>query len=214
MSYTCRGGKVLNNAVVHETQVGEGDGDDLWHSPASREQVLNVLSNFHPTAQKIVNMANEDGIVVHHLFKRPALPSFTRGRTVVVGDAAHVMLPSHAAAGGIAIESAATLEVLFRDVHGKDMETVRERMELFDQLRVPRCNLTMFASNAGPRWLDVPGVEQDIRRFYKGPLPPRGALPWSTPFRKLLFHHNEFDAAEKALASFEDGNGTLGRVRN
>ncbi|KAK3337668.1 hypothetical protein B0T19DRAFT_413267 [Cercophora scortea] len=199
VNYTCRGGTVLNNAVVHETQAGEGE-DDLWHSSVSKEQVLAMLADFHPTTKKIVNMATEDGIKVHHLFKRPPLSSFVRGRALVVGDAAHVMMPTHAAGGAIAIESAASLEVLFAGVHGKDAATVAQRMQLFDQLRVPRCNLTMLASNAGPLWLNVPGVEEEIRRFYHGPLPPAGCLPWSKEFRELLFHHDEYGAAEQALA--------------
>lgn len=202
VSYKCRGGKILNNAVVHDTQAGEGE-EDLWHSSVTKEQVLKHLDSFHPTLKKIVNMASEDGIRAHHLFKRPALESFVRGRALVVGDAAHVMMPTHAAGGAVAIESAAALEVLFRGVSGDDEVTIKRRLELFDKLRVPRCNLTMLASNAGPEWLEVPGVEQEIRRFYDGPLPPAGTLPWTKPFREFLFHHNAYRAAEETLA--DDG---------
>ncbi|KAI1495612.1 FAD/NAD(P)-binding domain-containing protein [Biscogniauxia marginata] len=198
VSYTCRGGRVLNNAIMHDTEAGEGE-DDLWHSSASKEQVLKTLVNFHPTALKIVHMASEDGIKVHRLFKRPPLDSFVRGRTAVVGDAAHVMIPTHAAGGGIAIESAASLEIIFRGVDGADEKTIEERLRLFDELRLPRCNLTMLASNAGQEWLLVPGVEEEIRKYYSGPLPPKGSIPWSDEFREVLFHHDEFEAAEKAL---------------
>jgi salicylate hydroxylase len=149
VTYTCRSGKILNNAVVHNTSVDAGTEQDAWHSPASTEQVLAMLKNFHPAARKIVTMANEDGIKVHQLFKRPPLASFARGRAVVVGDAAHVMMPTHAAGGAMAIESAATLEVLFTGVNGADGKEMEERLRLFDQLRVPRCNLAMLASNAG-----------------------------------------------------------------
>ncbi|GAB1312530.1 Salicylate hydroxylase [Madurella fahalii] len=199
VSYTCRGGKVLNNAVVHTTKTGEGE-EDVWHTAASQDQVLATLENFHPSVRKIVTMASEDGIKVHHLYKKPVLTSFVRGRTAVVGDAAHVMMPTHAAGGGIAIESAASLEVLFRQVDATDDQAVKQRLRAFDKLRIPRCNLTTLASNAGPEWLHVPGVEEEIRRFYTGPLPPPGALPYSKPFREVLFHHDEYRAAEQMLA--------------
>ncbi|KAK0702961.1 hypothetical protein B0T26DRAFT_659249 [Lasiosphaeria miniovina] len=199
ISYTCRGGDILNNAVVHRTQAGEGD-QDLWHSPVSKEQVLSVLSNFHPSAKSIVNMASEDGIKAHHLFTRPPLASFVRGRAVVVGDAAHAMLPTHAAGGAIAVESAATLEVLFKGVDGADEAVVSQRLQLFDKLRIPRCNLTMLVSNAGPQALDNPSVIKEVRRFYSGPLPEQGSQPWGAQFRELLFHHDEYRAAELALA--------------
>ncbi|KAK5651808.1 hypothetical protein OQA88_11676 [Cercophora sp. LCS_1] len=199
VSYTCRDGTILNNALVHATREGEGE-EDLWHSEVTRDRVLDLLEGFHETPRKIVSLPNEDGIKVHHLFKRPALESFVRGRTVVVGDAAHVMMPTHAAGGAIGIESAAALEVLFKDVDGTDETLLQERLRLFDQLRIPRCNLTMLASNAGPQWLAVPGVEEDVRRFYSGPLPPAGALPWGRQFREVLFNHDAYRAAEQALA--------------
>lgn len=199
VSYTCRGGRILNNALVHATRQGEGE-EDLWHSEVNRERVLSLLEGFHETPKTLVGLPSEDGIKVHHLFKRPALESFVRGRALVVGDAAHVMMPTHAAGGAVGIESAAALEVLFKGVDGKDEKILKERLRLFDLLRIPRCNLTMLASNAGPQWLAVPGVEDEVRRFYSGPLPPAGALPWGQQFREVLFNHDAYRAAEEALA--------------
>ncbi|KAK5631755.1 hypothetical protein RRF57_007469 [Xylaria bambusicola] len=219
VTYTCRGGTVLNNAVVHDTAApqnkeGAGNEKDIsWHALAATDTVLATLSNFHPAARQIVSMASEDGIIEHRLFHRPPLESFVRGRTAVIGDTAHVMMPTHAAGAAIAIESASVLEVLFRDVESQsrnatggeeafDVEKehiIKERLRLFDKLRIPRCNLTMIVSNAGPEGLHRPGLEQEIRRFYHGPLPPSDALPWSDEFREVLFHHDASLEAEQAL---------------
>lgn len=255
VNYTCRDGSMLNNAVVHDSEdyfphqysssdtIGqlfhgsqderrqdeaEDKRDPLWHVAAEKETVLQTLSNFHPAARRIVSMASEDGIRVHRLYKRPPLESFVRGRAVVIGDAAHVMIPTHAAGCAVAIESASVLEVLLTDLEGSlrtsgddydgrvereetngeglgqgndgaRQRVIRERLQLFDKLRVPRCNLTMLASNAGPEWLRIPGVEQEIRRFYHGPLPSKEALPWSDEFREVLFHYDAFEAAKQAL---------------
>ncbi|KAI3343414.1 FAD/NAD(P)-binding domain-containing protein [Ustulina deusta] len=260
VNYTCRGDSVLNNAVVHDTKDdfpprGEWSGDArdneadmLWHAPAAKETVLATLSNFHPATRRIVSMASEDGIRVHRLFKRPPLESFVRGKTAVIGDAAHVMLPTHAAGCAIAIESAGVLEVLFKDLEsqlsgsancdgdgdGVDTEkrdnatggqremdggrerVVKERLQLFDKLRIPRCNFTMLVSNAGPEGLRVPGLEQEIRRFYHGPLPPRNALPWSDEFREVLFHYDAFQEADQALRDekAKGEGGVHGMARN
>ncbi|KAI1313612.1 FAD/NAD(P)-binding domain-containing protein [Xylaria venustula] len=235
VNYTCRGGTVLNSAVVHDTEgyppssSAQLEVKDDWHLPVDKESVLATLSNFHPAVRRIVSMASEDGIRVHRLFKRPPLESFVRGRTAVIGDTAHIMLPTHAAGAAIAIESASVLEALFRDLEpqingsascdgdrvdvGKAKNTngwhqgtderraqvIRERLRLFDKLRIPRCNLTMLVSNAGPEGLRVPGLEEEIRRFYHGPLPSTNALPWTTEFREVLFHHDAFQEAEQAL---------------
>ena len=236
VTYTCRGGSVLNNAVVHDTAAhgpsrDEGRDNEAnisWHATAATDTILTTLSNFHPAARTIVSMASEDGIVEHRLFHRPPLESFVRGRTAVIGDTAHVMMPTHAAGAAIAIESASVLEVLFRDLQGqlrsspscdgedaepekqnvadaqRDIDgekerAIKDRLQLFDKLRVPRCNLTMLVSNAGPEGLRRPGLEHEIRRFYHGPLPPSDALPWSDEFREVLFHYDAFQDAERAL---------------
>ncbi|KAI1122914.1 FAD/NAD(P)-binding domain-containing protein [Nemania abortiva] len=239
VNYTCRGGSVLNNAVVHDSEEhplsssqsndnsgdqadydsiqsgrandgrdSEEEGNILWHAPAAKETVLETLSNFHPAVRRIVSMASEDGIRVHRLYKRPPLESFVRGRTAVIGDAAHVMMPTHAAGCSVAIESASVIEVLFRGLKGYPNSSatgygrenvIAERLQLFDKLRIPRCNLTMLASNAGPDWLRVPGVEQEIRRFYRGALPPKDALPWSDEFRLVLFYYDGYEVAKQAL---------------
>jgi len=204
VTYRCRGGTVLNNAVAHNTRAGHGQGNK-WHSQVSPAEVLGLVDKFHASLKKIVSMASEDGINIHHLHTRPPLTSFVRGRTVVVGDAAHVMVPRHAAGAGIAIESAASLEMLLRGVDGRDTLAMAKRLELFDRLRVPRCNLTMLVSNAVPGTLGQPGVIDEIRRFYAGPLPPPDAIPYSKAWREVLFHHDESQAAEKLLAKTFEG---------
>lgn len=216
---------MLNNAIVHDTpsqpsgEAGESVPGRGWSTAVGREEVLQVLSGFHEAARGLVDLAYEEegeekveeengrgtgekGIKVHHLFKRPALNSFVRGKAVVIGDAAHVMMPTHAAGGAIAIESAATMEVLFRDFPSDPPqleEFVKRRLKLFDQLRIPRCNLTMLASNAGPKWLNVKGVEEEARRYSKGPLPHKDTLPWTKEFRQVLFCYDAFEAAEAAV---------------
>jgi salicylate hydroxylase len=202
ITYRCRRGRLLNVAVGHKTAPRQGEGDEArWNSPVSKEEVLGTLKNFHRSLQKLVDMADEDGIQSHHLYTRPPLASFVRTRAVVVGDAAHVMMPTHAAGAGIAIESAASLEVLFRGVNAKDAPTLRRRLEMFDELRIPRCNLTMLASNAAKGCFPAPGEEEEtLRRFYSGPLLPPSTSPYSKPCRKLLFDHDEYRAAETLLS--------------
>ncbi|KAL2157091.1 hypothetical protein VTH06DRAFT_7047 [Thermothelomyces fergusii] len=197
ITYVCRAGQVLNVAVVHDTQPSHGE-DETWHSQVPREEVLSIARNFHPSILNMIFMPTEDGIHVHHAKTRPALHSFVRGRAAAVGDAAHVMMPSHAAAAGIAIESAASMEVLFRGVDGKDGTAVRYRLQLYDKLRIPRCNLTMLVSNS-PNGQPQESVVEEIRKFYQGPLPPSDAPAYSRPWRDVLFAHDEFRAAEKLL---------------
>ncbi|KAI1752446.1 FAD/NAD(P)-binding domain-containing protein [Xylaria castorea] len=247
VAYACSGGSLLSNAVVHATEdhipsqsssndtnssldhgtkserTGNGQDNETektsWRTPATKEAVLKTCSNFHSSIRQLVSLASEDGIKVHRLFKRPPLDSFVRGRTAVIGDAAHVMMPTHAAGCAMAIESAGVLSCLFKGLEGHlngsanrcdntRESVIRERLELFDKLRIPRCNLAMLLSNAGPEGLRLPGVEQDIRRFYQGPLPSKDAVPWSTEFREVLFNYNTFEKAAQALKDEAERKGS------
>ncbi|KAI0546236.1 FAD/NAD(P)-binding domain-containing protein [Xylaria curta] len=246
--YACSGATLLSNAVVHNTeddvpfqpssndtngpsdhgtkseQTENGQNDETertsWSTPATKEVILTTCSNFHPSIRQLVSLASEDGIKVHRLFKHPPLKSFVNGRTAIVGDAGHVMMPTHAAGAAMAIESAGVLFCLFNGLEcrlnesanwcGNTRESViRDRLELFDKLRIPRCNLAMLLSNAGPEGLRLPSVEQEIRRFYQGPLPSEDAVPWSAEFREILFNYNALEEAAQALKM----NGTEGKLK-
>ena len=204
VAYSCRGDEIMNYAIVHDTQKGEGE-EDLWNAPASKKQVLEELASFHPGVQRLMDPVDEGEIAVYHLWKRQPLETFVNGSTALVGDAAHVMLPTHAAGGSIAIESGGILQVLFSGITPGDHATIEQRLKIFDKLRVPRCNLAMILSNGGPWALHDPEVEKQIRRFYDGPLPSKeDSMTWERPMRELLFHYNAFEVAEKALQGTQD----------
>jgi salicylate hydroxylase len=104
---------------------------------------------------------------------------------------------AHAQGTAVALEDSAAFEILFRDL--EDPALVEERLRVFEKVRLPRGALTQILSNAGMGRHAVPEVEEEIRKFYQGPLPPPDALPYSAPFRDLFFTYNIFEEARKAL---------------
>lgn len=102
-------GHGIKNERTNNGKVNEAENTS-WRTPVTKEAVLRTCSNFHPSICRLVSLASEDGIKVHRLFKRPPLDTFVRGRTAIIGDAAHVMMPTHAAGFASAVESAGTLE--------------------------------------------------------------------------------------------------------
>lgn len=117
VTYPCREMSILNLALVHDTARSAGehpDAEKSWQAPASKVEVLKLLHNFHPDLQALFELADEDEIKIHHHMHRPALQSFVRGKAVLVGDSAHLMLPTHAAGASMAIESAGILEILMQ----------------------------------------------------------------------------------------------------
>lgn len=139
---------------------------------------------------------------------RNAIPRFTNGKAVLVGDAAHFMLPSmsppevllaltipaHGQGASSSIEDAAALEVLLA---GANSEDVPARLDLFQSLRHPRATATQAMSNymmvGGPKMIE------EARKYYDGPLPPPSAKTFSQPFSDFFFRYDIFQEAKKVL---------------
>jgi len=201
MNYGCRSNTILNCSVVHNTRKGQ-DESDVWNSQASVKEVLETCRNFHPTLKKYMEMCDDSDMSVHHAMKRPPLSSFVKDRALALGDAAHAMLPTHAAGLTVAIESAAALEPIMSGVKPGDHSGIRQRLEIWDKLRVGRCNFVMIMSNAGPGGLNVPGTEEEIRKFYHGSLPPKEAGIWTEKSREVFFGCDAVKEAKEAMANF------------
>jgi salicylate hydroxylase len=66
------------------------------------------------------------------IYDRPALPHWTSGHTILIGDAAHPMVPHLGQGAGQAIEDAYTLGVLLK---GASKDTLAERLTRYERLR-------------------------------------------------------------------------------
>ena len=55
--------------------------------------LLRYFGSWHRSVQDLLNRIDEDAILHHGLFETPKLPSFVKGGTALVGDAAHAMAP-------------------------------------------------------------------------------------------------------------------------
>lgn len=68
------------------------------------------------------------------LMDHDPLDKMIRGKAVIIGDAAHPMLPNRAQGGALSLEDAAALEVLFHDV--RDVNGIPKRLQLFQDVRL------------------------------------------------------------------------------
>ncbi|WP_432991246.1 FAD-dependent monooxygenase [Dactylosporangium sp. CA-233914] len=111
---------------------GPGAGFGGWHAP-----VLRLLRG--PTA-------------AFALYTRPALPAWHRAGAVVIGDAAHPMLPFLAQGAAQAIEDAGALPGFLTDLAG------------FEALRRPRAEAVAAESAAGGHEYHLPDGAHQRRR--------------------------------------------------
>lgn len=215
--YPCRDGKLLNFGVMHNTKhspTNNPEAEKSWQTPSSVSEVLETTHNFNPAIRSMFELAKDDNIKIHHCMHRPPLNSFVRGKALLTGDAAHLMMPTHAAGASMAVESAGVLEVLMRDVVQAQSScppttkplshalnpSVKVALTLYDSLRVPRCTAFQLLSNGGFMSQNDPAVVGQIRRHgFVGPLPGPTAGPWSLEFQDWYFSYDARAEAVKAI---------------
>jgi salicylate hydroxylase len=150
------GGHVNFLAVV------EGPRD--WSHPekglasTTDAEVLALFQGWHPAVTEMIAAVRHDAR--WGLFLARPLGRWRRGRVVLIGDAAHAMLPHHGQGANTTIEDAVTLaELIAADPH--ELDGV---LAAYETLRRPRTREIQRASWAGNRGLHVSDGAEAVSR--------------------------------------------------
>lgn len=108
-----RGGELFGFVgLVPDAQVrepgGGGGGGDSWVSPGTAAALLEAFADFPPWLRAV--FARCPDISLWQLRDIDPLPHWVRGRLLLVGDAAHAMLPTQGQGASQAIEDAEALQ--------------------------------------------------------------------------------------------------------
>lgn len=147
---------------------------------------------------------------VYTVTQRPPSTRIYRGKMLCIGDATHHMLPTHAQGACSALEDAGALEILFAASNFTySPANLEKRLNLYQQLRLPRSATTQILSSTNPRFT-MEGLAKktdEIRKFYQGELVdwPMGVTSWSEPIRDFFYGYDVFKEAEKAMEYAEVG---------
>lgn len=155
VAYTCayKGEKLINVvAAVPDKELGHLS-EESWNAPASVESLVNAFSTFSPAIKRLLSYATD--VSCWQLRDQEPLESWVKGRLIIVGDAAHPMLPHMGQGGSQAIEDADMLQYILRnlssantyqEIHAALQEVFRLRWE-----RASMCQETSRAQAMGPR---------------------------------------------------------------
>ncbi|KAJ9500895.1 hypothetical protein H2202_003453 [Exophiala xenobiotica] len=191
-TYPCRGGELLYVALVHPTKSGEKELDG-WDSPADYQDVISDAKAFHPAVQAICKDATE--VKVYTQMWRDPLERFSKGRAVLIGDAGHLMLPTHGQGASMALEDGLALETLFKGITSKS--DVEGQVQLFDKLRRPRVSAVQTMSN---KMMGPPDrMISEVKRYYDGPIPGRQAKTFSKEYNDFFFRYDIEEEARNML---------------
>jgi salicylate hydroxylase len=213
VTYPCRDNKILNVLAVCRSLATHGTSEQEvikdWNYPATHEDLEKVLDGFHPTVKKAFLKAPE--VKVYTQMKRQPLKKMTKGKTVLIGDACHPMLLTHAQGVSSSIEDAAALE-LFLDnlpsslsVESAPSDVLLQRLQQFEKFRLGRVSATQILTEPvipGPQAMEnYKKQEGVIRQYYDGPLPPTGSVPHSPGICQFFFG---YDVRKEAMKFLEE----------
>ncbi|POY74198.1 hypothetical protein BMF94_2772 [Rhodotorula taiwanensis] len=133
VAYPCRKGTLLNIVAIVPDSEAESSTEE-WQVLGDPEKLLDSFKDFCEDAKFILRAA--PGCNLWQLREQDPLPTWTKGRVILIGDAAHAMLPHQGQGGGQAIEDAEALGVVFPP--STPSSAVPERLELAQKLRYER----------------------------------------------------------------------------
>ena len=134
--YPVSGGEELAIIVV----VNDDHGDQQWSAPVHSSWVGDRLPACAKPLRALIEAAS--AWKKWGLHRLPAQPSWTRGRIVLLGDAAHPVMPFLAQGGVLALEDAA---VLSQEMAAEGPDVV-EALRSYEHRRLPRAHHVADAS--------------------------------------------------------------------
>ena len=90
--YPCRGGTLLNIVAFHPSEPNASvSSESSWLSSGQREDLMRTYKDFCPELREFCSLAED--LKLWSLASRDPPPTFSRGKLVLIGDAAHPTLP-------------------------------------------------------------------------------------------------------------------------
>ena len=177
------GGSVNFFAVVEGPAAWPSETN--WVVPATLAEAHGDFHQWHPAIGEML-----DAAAVNQrwgLFVTPPLRSWHKGPAVLIGDAAHAMLPHHGQGANTSIEDACMLASLLQ---GIDHSNRAQRFEQYEALRRPRTRKIQRSS-----W----DANTALHTMAKGPSAKRQAIISSFPDRFGWIH--AYDVGKASAAS-------------
>lgn len=150
VTYPCGAGKLLNFAFVVPDALLGRETVESWTAEAQDGEIRRLFHDFHPAWLELADMGHQRHARCWRLRQQDAIPTYTRGVTFLVGDAAHAMTPHLGQGCTQAIEDAAAFE-LFND-SAFAQHTVSEILVMIDSVRRRRASKIQMWTREYQTW--------------------------------------------------------------
>ncbi|KAI0062891.1 FAD/NAD(P)-binding domain-containing protein [Artomyces pyxidatus] len=152
VSYSISQGTVVNViAFASDTNQEGSHYSDPWVKDCTQQELLGCYSGWEPEVEQLLRCITHPTKWALHAL-RP-LPTYVSSNVVLVGDAAHAMLPHQGAGAGQAIEDAYVLAALLGEASTTPAvpSAVARALELYQSIRLYRANSVIEGSRESGR---------------------------------------------------------------
>jgi salicylate hydroxylase len=158
---------------------------DNWVAPIAHNVALAAFDGWHPAVVEMISAVSHN--LRWGLFQVRPLQTWRRGRVVLLGDAAHGMLPHHGQGANVSIEDAITLAELLRTYHIDEFDEAMIRYQKLRRLRTRTVQRSAYATNTV---LHLADEDVEGRASYLARVPER--FGWIHAFDALadVFSHS------------------------
>ncbi|KAL2817024.1 hypothetical protein BDW59DRAFT_182366 [Aspergillus cavernicola] len=208
MTYTIGAGKEFNMVLSHP----DSSDPSTWDGQTALEDMKAEFQGWDPVLTKIISMAEKS--IKWPLLSGSLLKRWTRGKLVILGDAAHAMLPYMSQGAAMAVEDGVALARSLS--HMDSIEQLQEAVDIFQQVRIERAGQMQEASLLnGKLWHFADGPLQEARDAAMAPEVegiPFNHSPnqWSDPATQMWCYG--YDAEKEIDAAW--GKAGMGQVNS
>jgi salicylate hydroxylase len=184
MVFPVRGGRLLNYVGFVPTKT---ETVESWSAVGDRDELAASFEGWDPRVTGLLEKV--DNCFWWGLYDRKPLSSWSKGRLVLLGDAAHAMLPHLGQGANQAIEDGVALAILLK---GRSPPEVPDMLRHYEQLRRARTDLIQAEARQNGLRYDskYESLEQRDREIAS-----------SAAFRKSLY---DYDVEQAAVSYLRD----------
>ncbi|KAJ5984995.1 hypothetical protein N7499_008752 [Penicillium canescens] len=144
--YPCQGHKLMNCvcAVPDSSVKNPAKLEYSWNAKGSVEELLEEIHDFPEWLKQVFSRTSQ--VALFQVRDQEPLPTYFKGRAVLIGDAAHAMVPYQAQGVNQAFEDVEGLNVLFANT--SDRNSVPGILQIWDSIRRPRASEIQTGSRA------------------------------------------------------------------
>ncbi|KAJ5115656.1 hypothetical protein N7456_000004 [Penicillium angulare] len=180
--YECQDGAVQNLVGIHPSTATVKSEDN----EVNKATMLEEFGHFHPSITKLIKIAPE--IRSWPLMQNDPLHRWSKGKVLIIGDAAHAMLPFGGQGANQAIEDGGALGRLLQGLD--DPAEIPHRITLFDMVRRKRASRIQILSTVRI------GKEKQVEKQLEQYAEPGVSLP--TNFEERTYHDFSFKVLQRS----------------